>query len=219
MHAASRRGGFSMLEVAVAVGILGVLAALTLPRMDRWRTDLRTKEAVRSLADLMVVARAEAVRTQQNHAVFFWLDAQGNPLLDAAGNRVAALMIRDANADGIVDPGETVATVPADPNLGWGAPLAAGTGPAPNDPDPNGAFAASGFTFVRPDVTPAQWVVFLPDGVPRAFSIGPFATGAIGSGVGGVYVTNNTRDYAVVLAPLGAVRVHPFDVSQNLWRN
>ena len=37
--------------------------------------------------------------------------------------------------------------------------------------------------------------------------------GRPGEGAGGLYLTNQRRDYAVVLSPLGGVRVHAWDGS------
>ncbi len=227
MRAARGRAGFSMIELMVAVAIIGVLSALTVPRFQRWQRDLRVRAATRSMADLMQLARAEAIRTRVNHPVFFWLDPAGNPLLDGAGNRLAALMVQDTNGNGLADPGENRVTVLADPTgtLNWGSTQAAVTGPPATDPDPLGLCCGAGFggfTFVDPANNPAQWVVFLPDGIPRAFSVAPFVTAGVGSGAGGVYVTNTNRDYAVVLSPLGATRVHPFDATQGAsgqWLN
>ena len=89
---------------------------------------------------------------------------------------------------------------------------AAGTFPA-TDPD----FACC--TFTDPGGNPSRWVVFLPDGTPRSFSTGPFAAGALGTGRGAVYVSSGTRDYAVVLAPLGSVRVHSWNRGASAWTN
>ena len=74
-------------------------------------------------------------------------------------------------------------------------------------------------TFTDPAGNPSRWVVFLPDGMPRAFSTGPFAAGAVGAGGGAVYVSSGTRDYAVVLAPLGGVRVHSWNRGASAWTN
>jgi hypothetical protein len=41
----------------------------------------------------------------------------------------------------------------------------------------------------------------------------------IGDGGGAVYLTNGQRDYAVVLSPLGAVRVHAWNVGAGAWTN
>ena len=51
-----------------------------------------------------------------------------------------------------------------------------------------------------------------------AFSTGPYQEGAIGTGAGAVYLTNGARDYAIVLSPLGGVRVSAWDGSLNQWR-
>ena len=60
-------------------------------------------------------------------------------------------------------------------------------------------------------------MVFQPDGLPRGFSVGPFTTGAVATGNGAVYVTSGTRDYSVVLAPLGGVRVHSWPKGGTAW--
>jgi hypothetical protein len=57
----------------------------------------------------------------------------------------------------------------------------------------------------------------MPDGIPRSFSIGPFTLGDAVSGDGAVYVTSGSRDYAVVLTPLGSVRVHAWNPGGGAW--
>ena len=42
--------------------------------------------------------------------------------------------------------------------------------------------------------------------------------GQLGSGNGAAYVTNGERDYAVVLNPLGGVRVHVWDRQAGAWQ-
>ena len=39
-----------------------------------------------------------------------------------------------------------------------------------------------------------------------------------GQGGGAIYVTNGRRDYAVVLSPLGAVRLHAWNVGSGNWQ-
>jgi hypothetical protein len=68
----------------------------------------------------------------------------------------------------------------------------------------------------------ASWVLFQPDGLPRTFTTNGAACTAIGragEGGGGIYVTNGSRDYAVVLRPLGTVRVHKFPAGGTSWSN
>lgn len=222
----NRRGGFSLIEVVIVVAIIGALALLAASLMGDSFRDQRAKAAIRSVADLLSLARAEAIRTGDNHVVFFEKDAQGNSLNGPSGGAAAALMIRDTDADGVIDGGERVAAVYLDNtnSLSWGAGFAGPAGDrAPND-NPAATFPPSATddiccTFTKPDGNAARWVVFLPDGIPRAFKIGGFATGTLVTGGGAVYVNSGTRDFAVVLSPLGSVRVHVYENGSGAWTN
>lgn len=218
------QSGFTLIEVMVIIAIIGIMSALALTVLGRRIGDQRAKAAVRSIANLMQLARTEAIRTGTNHVVYFQLEPDDDPLLDKAGTPVAALMTADADADGVPDAGEYRASVPFDDtdSLSWGSTYAAvGSDTAPND-NPGGTFPAtdpdfSCCTFQTPGGGDARAVVFLPDGMPRAFSTGPFAMGPVGGGGGAVYVTSGTRDYAVVLLPLGTARVHSWNRGADAW--
>lgn len=210
---------FTLLETMIVVATLGAFLAITVLSMRSQFGENRAKAAARSLGDLMMVARQEAMRTGVNHIVFFATDAEDNAISSRGGEPAAALLIADADTDGRVDAGEKVASVllSNSQGLAWGSNFAANEGtpvPAPNDngaatfPPTDPDFICC--TFLDDTGSEARWVVFLPDGLPRAFSIGPFVTGPIASGNGAVYVTSGTRDYAAVLAPLGGLRVHAY---------
>ena len=101
-------------------------------------------------------------------------------------------------------------------NVNWGMTFAAG--PAPRDGgagDPT-----TGSTFTRPNGAQARWVMFRPDGIPVAFDRTPACVeGEIGSGAGGVYITNANRDYSVVVTPLGGSHVSGFERVAAAWMN
>jgi prepilin-type N-terminal cleavage/methylation domain-containing protein len=222
----ARSRGYTLIETMIVVAIIGVMAGIIATVFARRAGDNRAKAAVRSVADLILMARTEAIRTGTNHALFLQMDAGGNPLLDSGGAPVAALLIADADADGVPDAGEYRAAVPFDDtgSLQWGSTFAAVTSTAAPNDNPGGVFPAADpdfacCTFTDLAVNPARWVVFLPDGMPRAFSTGPFASGPVGAGGGAIYVTSGTRDYAVVLAPLGGVRVHSWNQGADAWTN
>lgn len=221
-----RKSGFTLIEVMIIIAVVGVMSGLALTVIGRRVGDQRAKAAVRSVSNLMQVARIESIRTGVNHVVYFQLDPADDPLLDNTGVAVAALLIADADGDGIADAGEYKASVPFDStnSLSWGSTYAAvGSDAAPND-NPGGTFPATNpdfscCTFQTPGGGDARAVVFLPDGMPRAFSTGPFAMGPVGGGGGAVYVTSGTRDYAVVLTPLGSARVHSWNRGADAWTN
>jgi prepilin-type N-terminal cleavage/methylation domain-containing protein len=226
MSQRSTADGFTLLEAVIAVVLIGIFAGFSGWLLGDTLAESRAKAAVRSLADLMMLGRTEAIRTGQNHIVFFAQDAQGNPLTGAGGQSAAALLVRDADGDGVVDTGERVASINLDAtgSLSWGSAYAANLSTpeqAPNDnagadfPESDPDFVCC--TFTTPGGEPASWVVFFPDGMPRSYELGPFAVGDVASGNGGVYVTTGSRDYAVVLAPLGGVRTHIFQRGADDW--
>ena len=62
-------------------------------------------------------------------------------------------------------------------------------------------------------------MAFRPDGIPVGFADigGPCTPGETGTGGGAIYVNNDQRDIAVVLAPLGTVKVHRFERGGATW--
>jgi len=211
------RLGFSLIEIMVVVGIIGALAAVTSFALGGWMANQRVKAAARSAADAFHLARSEAIRTGSNHIVFYGspgdTDTNGTPLAGPNG-WVPILILNDGpptTANCQIDPGEATRTVPPGNDVEWGVSHA--TSRAPDD-NGKAAFSppqASGGTFADPTNTAVNWVMFRPDGVPVSFAFSGGTCGTIagtGSGGGALYVTNGERDYAVVLSPLGGIRVH-----------
>ncbi len=214
--------GFTLIEVAIALVILGVLAAFVLPNYAGWARAQRLKQGARAVADAFQIARAEAIRTNHRYVVFFetitTTDPAGNALVDASGNAVPVLILDDgpsAASNCEIEAGElTIAPVPIIDGVSWGVTKA--TVPAPQD-DP-AAVVANGTTFLDPAGTDVNWVAFRPDGVPVGFD-NACAFGQTGSGGGSVYVTDGRRDYAITLSPLGAARIHAWEEVSGSWTN
>ncbi len=209
--------GFTLIELVVAVAIMGALTMLAAPSMSEWAANQRVKKATRSLANAFTVARSGAVHTGNLHIVLLQSDVLGNPLLDSSGNPVPILVLDDSRSGDplqncLIDPGETIATLPAESGVNWGVANATANVPT----DAGGGPIASGSTFTDGTGNPATWVLFQPNGTAAAFTAA-CAIGAAGSGAGAVYVSNGTRDYAVVVSPLGGIRVHRWDTTSGQW--
>ena len=58
-----RRAGITLTEIMVVVGVIGVMAAMATPALNRLTQDQAVKTAIRSTADAFRVARSEAIRT------------------------------------------------------------------------------------------------------------------------------------------------------------
>jgi type II secretory pathway pseudopilin PulG len=226
---ARSRAGVTMIELMVVVGLMAVVLGLAVPAVSDWMGNQRARAAARSLADLMMLARGEAIRTGNRYVLFFGnpgnTDASGNPV-EKDGSWVPVLLINDGPPVGSncqIDGGEAFeAIVPVD-GISWGVadastPVATDTGAAPFNPSPPPDW--DGATFADPANSKVNWLLFRPDGIPVGFSgaAGSCGTvGGVGSGGGAFYVTTGERDFAVVLSPLGGVRLHVWDRSSNAW--
>jgi len=212
--------GFTLIEVAIVAVIISIMVLVGMGGLQQWIRNQRGKEMARQFADLLMVSRAEALRSGEPVVVFFNADRAGNPLLDANGLAVAALAIRDLDGDGIIDVGErfTQVAYPPPGSISWGH--SAATDIALGDPGGSaGSPPTASMTFDQPDGSSATWVAFLPDGTPRAYVDDTLAgTGSVGTGAGAIYVTSGSRDYAVVLSPLGTVHVQVWDPDATQWR-
>jgi len=222
----------TLLELMVVVALIGVLAALGAPRLQDFFADQRLKHAARDVADAFLLARGEAIRTGNPHIVFLSAAPAGNPpATDPSGTPLGVdpttggswpvIVLQDGTpttSNCLIDAGEARNEIPSQRDVSWGFSLAGGV-PAPNDSGAaRGGDPASGATFVDAAGNAVTWVMFRGDGVPVTFDVGCNLS-AIGQGGGAVYVTNGRRDYAVVLTPLGGVRVHAWEAGAAAWTN
>lgn len=223
----ARWDGFSLIEVMTAVAIMSVVIGMAVPSIIEWRSHYEAKKAARTLADIFHKARAEAMRTGNQQVVFFGnpglTDADGNDV-EVAGAWVPVLVLDEdnpGNANCAIEGGETSAYIRPVADLSWGVTQASGIAPgdsggAPFNPNPSW----DGGTFTKPDASKANWVLFRGDGIPLAFegtATDCGTIGATGSGGGGLYMTDGKHDFAVVLSPLGGVRLHLW--SGGSWSN
>jgi prepilin-type N-terminal cleavage/methylation domain-containing protein len=221
-------GGFTIVELMMALAIVGIIAAMALPGWRQFQINQRLRDVTRAGANMAQTARSQAIATGNNHILYLaagvGTDACGNPLVDAQGNAVPMLVLDDgppgAGTNCCINAGERVLTEPVFTrpgvmdNVNWGATFAAGPSPG----DSGGGNFATGSTFTDANGNQARWVMFRPDGIPVGFTAACVA-GRIGSGAGGIYVTNASRDYSVVVTPLGGTHVNGFERGAGVWMN
>ncbi len=69
--------GFSMIEVAVTLAVLGILMASAMPSLGSWMTNARIRNTAESIQEGLQKARTEAVR--RNQSITFWMVTTTDP--------------------------------------------------------------------------------------------------------------------------------------------
>jgi type IV fimbrial biogenesis protein FimT len=134
MLAMKRQGGFSMLELAIGIAIVSVLAMSAMPSFSVWIQNSRTRAAAESVQDGLQTARNEAVR--RNSKVRFALTDPNGQVAWTVGCVVvkpdcpAVIQMRSgaeggSNAHAGVSTDAAPSALPANY---YGTPLAAGAG-------------------------------------------------------------------------------------------
>ena len=218
-----RTSGMTLIEIALVIVIIGALLGISFSSMQTWQANERASAAARSLGDIFRFASAEATRNESVHILFFAIagngDTAGNPLLDPTGNPVPVLLLNDgalgsANQNCRIDAGEGTHVLAGNVGVGWGFTVSGGA-KAPGDATV--IASATGSSFATPAGAGSTWVAFMPDGRPLSFDAA-CSMGQLGSGNGAIYITNGSRDYAVVLNPLGGIRIHAWNAGAGQWQ-
>ena len=95
--------GFSVIEVAVVVGMIALLAALSAPVMSGYGPSYNSKKAAREIVSQMQLARIHAIKNRVNTVVVFYPED-----FIPAEQANSFLIYEDANNDWVQDSDENV---------------------------------------------------------------------------------------------------------------
>lgn len=73
MYKSFKNSGFSLIELIIILGMISVVSAIAFPSFMKWLPNYRLKAAVRDLYSNMQKARMEAVKTNQNVLIEFFV--------------------------------------------------------------------------------------------------------------------------------------------------
>jgi Tfp pilus assembly protein FimT len=205
----------TLVELMIALVLVGVMLTMGISTLGEWADQQRAATSARSVADAISLARAEAIRTGSNHMVAF------NITSGLAGRTDDIVIVNDGplgtaagSSNCRIDANEIKFHVALEQGVHFGT--TASSGGAPNDPG-SAAEAATGTTFKNATGAAASWVMFGADGLPRRFTPQTVSTmpcttplGPAAQAAAAIYVSNDSRDYAVVMTPLGTARVHRY---------
>ncbi len=217
-----RRAGYTLVEVAITLAILGVTLMLGIPRLTRATANGELRDTALAIDAALETARGEAIRTGDVQLFFILEDANGDALTDGRGNPVPIAIVNDG-APGSprqncqIDPGEKMITFDGEKSK-----MAARLGEPPGlakKPDGDtgpGNSAGRGSSFADPNGNDSMWVMFRPEGMPVAFDA-DCNMGALGSGAGTLYLSNEDRAYAVTVSAMGMVNVEKLNEATGDW--
>lgn len=77
MNIKDNEKGFTLMEALIAIVILLVVTALSIPTYLQWHQNARYKGAARDIASILREARARAISTNRQHRVQFDMDNAG----------------------------------------------------------------------------------------------------------------------------------------------
>ena len=219
------RAGMTLLELVVVLAMIGAMVALAASSLSDWSANQRAATSARAMADAFALARAEAIRTGSNHIVAFNIES------GLSGISSDVVIVNDGptgntagvSSNCVIDTGEIVQSISLEQGVRFGSdPALANGAAAPNDSGASGDQLA-GSSFTNATTGDASWVMFGSDGLPRRFTENASTTppctalGAVGQAGGAIYLTNGRRDYAIVMSPLGSVRLHRWNQGAGAW--
>jgi prepilin-type N-terminal cleavage/methylation domain-containing protein len=203
--------GFTLIEIAVVLGVVALLVAVTVPNITAYMTRQEARGRAQQIADAIGTARSSAIREGNNYFVLFHAPSTGS-----------VTIVDDDNNDWQVSTGETVTVIDRDawtdanvtPYGELSSPPAATRVPEDTPGTIPTSSPSIGATFPVDGGSGNPAVGFNSRGVPVDLN----SPTVWGSGQGSFYVTDNDQAvYAVTLLPLGGTRLRAYRPDDGVW--
>lgn len=109
MHARRRSAGMSLIELVIAMAIIGIVMAVAIPSYQAWMQNTRIRTVAESILNGMQLARAEAVRRNTNVG-FYLMTTLDSSCADSSTDSNWLVSIQDPN--GLCDSAVSDAVAP-----------------------------------------------------------------------------------------------------------
>ena len=158
--------GFTLLQLIIIVGILGVLASIAIPQYSNWMPEYRLKSAARDLYSNMQLARLMAIKANKSYRLVFTTAGNGSYVVRRPDGTIEKRIdFRDYDSSGAI-------------GYGGGNAIKNATrsgGPLPND---GISFHYNKATF-NSRGTGSSGYVYLENSRGTAYAIGTLSSGLI----------------------------------------
>lgn len=97
----NKDNGFTLLELIVVIGIIGIIASISIPVFSVWLPNYRLKSAAQDIFSNMQQARHEAIRANETYRIKFDPKAPGSyKITDNDSNIIKSVTFADYNSYG-----------------------------------------------------------------------------------------------------------------------
>ncbi len=219
-----RQGGFTLIEIMTVLAIVGVLAAIAIPTMTRYKRKEDTRDAAITMSGVLTNARARAISSGRMTFVLLGEPADGS--VPFQPGQIAAVVMDDDGDNAVTAADSALAIFPTpglNPDVSLygvnGTPHGTVLVPADDlsesEPDVDLSQLVDGTTLPNSAALGVPVVAFSPQGAAVAAD----TPAEWGTGAGGIYVTDNDSVVvAVLVGPLGSVKLQRFDTASGEWK-
>ena len=218
------RQGFTLIELMTVVAIMGILVAIAMPAMTSYKRKEDTRRAAVDVSGMLTNARSRAIAS--GRMTFLLLAEPTNGVVVFQPGQIAALVTDDDGDNAVTAADTAVAIYPEvglSPSVSYyganGTPHSTAAIPADDlsESEANVALGALADGSTLPDS--AALGVPVAAFSPQGAAVAADTPAEWGTGAGGIYITDNADTVvAVLVMPLGSVKMKKLDVASGEWR-